>query len=203
VGYRFIQKNKLIRRNWSCCLPRFERDASEREWQCHYDTPSYSERNRTCKASGQPVPQAVEVIVGFISNIDFISPDNDLTELYENQLRGVVQALQNADPEKLSRTQMRPIVNGISALNTRIERVKEIIETAKVFFTQENLSQLIIQLEDNKNISSSDVKRYRVLLRVSKKKTRFWRVYVLFCCSVRFTVPSLTQFKHFLAHSAT
>lgn len=113
------------------------------------------------KASGQPVPQAVEVIVGFISNIDFISPDNDLTELYENQLRGVVQALQNADPEKLSRTQMRPIVNGISALNTRIERVKEIIETAKVFFTQENLSQLIIQLEDNKNISSSDVKRYR------------------------------------------
>ncbi|MDF3696634.1 hypothetical protein, partial [Enterobacter hormaechei] len=74
---------------------------------------------------------------------------------------GVVQALQNADPEKLSRTQMRPIVNGISALNTRIVRVKEIIETAKVFFTQENLSQLIIQLEDNKNISSSDVKRYR------------------------------------------
>uniref|UniRef100_UPI001CC2B867 hypothetical protein n=1 Tax=Enterobacter hormaechei TaxID=158836 RepID=UPI001CC2B867 len=53
------------------------------------------------------------------------------------------------------------IVNGISALNTRIERVEEIIETAKVFFTQENLSQLIIQLEDNKNISSSDVKRYR------------------------------------------
>nr|DAT32453.1 MAG TPA: hypothetical protein [Caudoviricetes sp.] len=35
------------------------------------------------------------------------------------------------------------------------------------------------------------------------KNPQQWRVYVLICCSVRFTVPSLPQFKHFLAHYAT
>jgi hypothetical protein len=116
------------------------------------------------KTSGHPVPQSIEVIVGFISNIDFLSPDNDLITIYESQLRGTVQALQNADPEKLSRTQMRPIVNGISALNTRIEKAQEIIETAKMFFTRENLSQLLKYLEDNKNISTADVNRYKEFL---------------------------------------
>ncbi|CTT03793.1 TPA: hypothetical protein ACP4WM_000216 [Escherichia coli] len=116
------------------------------------------------QTAGQPVPQSVEVIVGFISNIDFLSPDNDLSDIYNIQLRGVVQNLQDAEPEKMSRTQMRPIVSGISALNTKIEKAKEIIETARLFFTQENLSQLLKHLEDNQNISSADVDRYKKFL---------------------------------------
>lgn len=114
--------------------------------------------------SGQPTPQAVEIVVGFISNIDFLSPHNDLIDLYEKQLRGTVKSLEEADPEKLSRTQMRPIVNGINALNTRIEKAKEIVIQSRAFFNKDNLSQLLNSLEENENVSLADVKRYKDFL---------------------------------------
>ncbi|HFU8895810.1 TPA: hypothetical protein ACIYQ4_001902 [Escherichia coli] len=113
------------------------------------------------QTAGQPAPQSVDVIVGFITNIEFLSPDNDLVELYEYKLRGSVQKLQDADPEKLSRTQLKTIVSGIVSLETNINKAKKIIETARVFFTKENLEQLVISLEDNRNISTADVNRYK------------------------------------------
>ncbi|MGV4191132.1 hypothetical protein [Citrobacter freundii] len=116
------------------------------------------------QTSGQPIPSAIDVVVGFISNIDFLSPDNNLSDLYENQLRGTVKSLEGADPEKMSRTQMRPIVNGINALNSRMDNAKKIINQARDFFTKDNLSQLLPALEDNAYVSAADLNRYKDFL---------------------------------------
>lgn len=116
------------------------------------------------QTSGQPIPSAIDVVVGFISNIDFLSPDNNLSDLYENQLRGTVKSLEGADPEKMSRTQMRPIVNGINALNSRMDNAKKIINQARDFFTKDNLSQLLSALEDNAYVSAADLNRYKDFL---------------------------------------
>ncbi|WMY75401.1 hypothetical protein RHD99_05425 [Buttiauxella selenatireducens] len=112
------------------------------------------------QVSGQPIPQSVDIIVGFISYIEFLSPDNDLENIYEKQLRGSVQSLQDADPEKLSRTQMKPIVSGINSLKNNITKASELIEIARLFFTKENLSELLKGLKDNKNIGQADIRRY-------------------------------------------
>lgn len=114
--------------------------------------------------AGQTAPESVEVIVGFISNIEFLSPNNDLSNLYEEQLRRVVNALQESNPDKISRTQMRPIVSGIKSLDKTLEQTKSIIDSSRAFFTKENLSQLLRSLEDNKNISTADINRYKEFL---------------------------------------
>ncbi|NWC66023.1 hypothetical protein [Cedecea sp. P7760] len=116
------------------------------------------------QVSGQQPPSSVDVVVGFISRIDFLSPDNDLEALYEKKLRGSVQALQDAKPEKLSRTQLNAVVSGINSLQTNLSRAKDLIETARIFFTKENLSELLKYLEANRNISNADIRRYKEFL---------------------------------------
>lgn len=126
--------------------------------------PPTKEEIELAQVAGQSAPESIEIIIGFIANIEFLSPDNNLTALYEDQLRWVVNALQESNPDKISRTQMRPIVSGIKSLDKTLEQTRSVIDSARVFFTKDNLSQLLLSLEDNENVSTADINRYKEFL---------------------------------------
>ncbi|MFO6493563.1 hypothetical protein [Hafnia alvei] len=123
--------------------------------------PPTREEIELAQVSGQAVPQSVDIVVGFVSNIDFMSPDNDIKTLYNNDLRGTVQALQDCDLNKISRTKMKPIVKGLNSMDDNIEKTQHRINIARQFFVKENLAQLLEGMTRNKNIGQADIQRFR------------------------------------------
>ncbi|MBC3211395.1 hypothetical protein [Serratia fonticola] len=113
------------------------------------------------QVSGRAMLQSVDVVVGFVSDIGFMSPDNDLKKLYHNDLRGTVQALQDCDINKLSRTQMQPIAKGLNALDTNIAKTQDWVNIARQFFVKENLAQLLNGMTTNRNVGQADIQRYK------------------------------------------
>ncbi|WP_338659155.1 hypothetical protein [Yersinia intermedia] len=112
-------------------------------------------------SANQPAPQSVDVVVGQISNIDCLSRENNLEDLFEKSIRGAVQQLQDCDPQKKSRTQLRPIVNGISSLDRNMDMAIQKLELARQFLRKENLEQLINGMTIDENVSRKDIQRYQ------------------------------------------
>ena len=52
----------------------------------------------------------------------------------------------------------------INAINTNITRLKDKLEIARLFFTNENLSQLLNWMEKDENVSNADIERYKTFL---------------------------------------
>lgn len=115
-------------------------------------------------STGNPAPQSVDVVVGFISNIEFMSPDEKISDLFHKRLKGPVEALQKSDIEKLSRTQMQPIAKGLRSLDDNLEVLRGRLEMAREFLTKDNLSQLLIGMRGNPNTSQSDINKYEEFL---------------------------------------
>lgn len=115
-------------------------------------------------STGNPAPQSIDIVVGFISNIEFLSPDDKIDDLFHKRLKGPIDALQKSDIEKLSRTQMQPIAKGIRSLDTNTDLLRGKLEIAREFLTKENLSQLLIGMRGNPNTSLSDIQKYEEFL---------------------------------------
>lgn len=122
--------------------------------------PPTDDEIQLAQVAGRPVPRTIDVVVGFVDGIEFMSPDNNLQRLYYQDLRGTIQALQDCDLEKLSRTQMQPIARGLNSMDNNVAQLIQLRDLAREFFKQDNLAQLLEGMTRNPNISAADLRRY-------------------------------------------
>ncbi|WP_368876749.1 hypothetical protein [Proteus vulgaris] len=116
------------------------------------------------EVAGRRIDETVDIVVGQIKYIDFLSKDDSLDSIFYSELKAPVSELESCDPERTSRTKLKKIMVKINAINTNITRLKDKLEIARLFFTNENLSQLLNWMEKDENVSNADIERYQTFL---------------------------------------
>ncbi|MBD2800556.1 hypothetical protein ID854_08825 [Xenorhabdus sp. M] len=116
------------------------------------------------KETGRAIEESEKEVIGQIKHIDFLSPEDTLEKIFNEELRDAAQKLQDCDPDNLSVTKLKSIVKKANAIDSNILRAQEKISVARQFFTKKNLAELLKDLEKNPNVSNADIDRYKEFL---------------------------------------
>lgn len=116
------------------------------------------------EVSNQRIEETVDVVVGQVKYIDFLSKDDSLESIFYSQLKSPVSELESCNPEKTSRTKLKNMMLKINALDTNISKLKDKLDIARLFFTRKNLEQLLNWMDKDNSVSKADIDRYNLFL---------------------------------------
>ncbi|WP_145533714.1 hypothetical protein [Yersinia alsatica] len=106
-------------------------------------------------------PQFENVVIGIVRHPESLLNDNDISLIYERDIKTVLEQLDGCNPDTMSERAVTTLGSKASRLEERFTFISDRVSKANILMTRENLKPLRLLLNMQKFVSNKDKKLFK------------------------------------------